>query len=412
MEQAFYPESMRVCIILWLAFLVSFSGQGQNLTISAKAIDQETKEPLPFASVGIRGKPIGTITNLLGEFDFHFANEYRNEVFVISMLGYQNFEAPVWTLLDTKELEITLTKSTTVLKTVIISDSLLGGDILRIAMVRIEQNFPDRPFMMDGFYRDVKKIGDTYVSLLEAAIQIYDENYREPRNKSKLRERVSLREVRRSIGYTYKFTTYFDQDNLLEVLLLNNDVRYRLLPDEDVFFNNLVREADSYYNGHEVFVVSHNKEFDLQIFIDKKTFGIIHVAYENKIPEDLGRKSGLIRKFESIKRVVDFRFFEGKFFLNYLTIDYKVNWYDPETDKLRFETELKQQLLINQVFSEPEERIGITKKMRGYGLQYQDLPYNKKFWEEYNVIKDSPLDKKIIADLELEGPLEEQFEKN
>ena len=412
MEQAFYPESMRVSVILWLAFFVSFSGQGQNFTISAKAIDQETKEPLPFASVGIRGKPIGTITNLLGEFDFHFANEYRNEVFVISMLGYQNFEAPVWTLLDTKELEITLTKSTTVLKTVIISDSLLGGDILRIALVRIEQNFPDRPFMMDGFYRDVKKIGDTYVSLLEAAIQIYDENYREPRNKSKLRERVSLREVRRSIGYTYKFTTYFDQDNLLEVLLLNNDVRYRLLPDEDVFFNNLVREEDSYYNGHEVFVVSHNKEFDLQIFIDKKTFGIIHVEYENKIPEDLGRKSGLIRKFESIKRVVDFRFFEGKFFLNYLTIDYKVNWYDPETNKLRFETELKQQLLINQVFSKPEGRIGITRKMRSYGLQYQDLPYNKKFWEEYNVIKDSPLDKKIIADLELEGPLELQFEKN
>ncbi len=403
---------MRVSIFLWLVFLISFSGQGQNLTISAKAIDRETKEPLPFASVGIKGRPIGTITNLQGEFDFHFPNEYRNEVFVISMLGYQNYEGQVSRLLESKEFEITLVKSTTILNPVIVSDSMRGGDVLRVALHRIDQNYPNHPFLMHGFYRDLKKIGGTYVSLLEAAIQIYDENYREPRNKSKLRERVSLQEVRRSIGYSNKFTTYFDQDNLLEVLLLNNDVRYRLLPDEDVFFNNLVREADSYYNGYEVFVVSHKKEFDLQIFIDKKTYGIIHVEYENKIPEDLGRKSGLIRKFESIKRVVDFRFFEGKFFLNYLTIDYKVNWYDPETDKLRFETELKQQLLINQVFSEPEERIGITKKMRGYGLQYQDLPYNKKFWEEYNVIKDSPLDKKIIADLELEGPLEEQFEKN
>ena len=403
---------MRIGIFLGLAILMSYSGVGQNLTISAKAVDRETKEPLPFASVGIKGKPIGTITNLLGEFDFHFPAEYQNEVFIISMLGYHNYEGPVATLLESKEFEIKLTKSTTLLHPIIVADSLRGGDVLRIALHRINQNYPNHPFLMHGFYRDLKKIGNTYISLLEAAIQIYDENYREPRNKSKLRERVALQEVRRSIGYSNKFTTYFDQDNLLEVLLLNNDVRYRLFPEEEVFFNNLVRQPDSYYNGFEVFVVSHSKEFDLQIFIDKKTYGIIHVEYENKIPEDLGRKSGLIRKFESIRRVVDFRNFEGKFFLNYLTIDYKVNWYDPETDKLRFETILQQQLLINEVISDPQERIAITKKMRSYGLQYQDQPYNKTFWENYNVIKESPLDKKIIADLELEGPLEQQFEKN
>ena len=122
---------MRVSIFLWLVFLISFSGQGQNLTISAKAIDRETKEPLPFASVGIKGRPIGTITNLQGEFDFHFPNEYRNEVFVISMLGYQNYEDQVSRLLESKEFEITLVKSTTILNPVIVSDSMRGGDVLR-----------------------------------------------------------------------------------------------------------------------------------------------------------------------------------------------------------------------------------------------------------------------------------------
>jgi hypothetical protein len=399
-------------IVFTLAILVVLSAKAQTLTISAKAVDIDSKEALPFASVGIKGKPIGTITNLLGEFDFHFSPEFRNEVFVISMLGYHNYEIPVAQILESKLSEVGLSKSTTVLKPVIVADSLRGGDILRVALNRVVQNYPARPFLMNAFYRDLKKIGGTYFSLLEAAIQIYDEDYREPRNKSKLRERVSLQEVRRSLGYSNKFTTYFDQDNLLEVLLLNNDVRYRLFPEEDVFFDNLVRKPDSYYNGFEVFVVSHTKEFNLHVFIDKKTYAIIHVEYENKIPEDLGRKSGLVRKFESMRRVVDFREFEGKFFLNYLTVDYKVNWYDPETNKLKFETELQQQLLINQVLSKPDERISITKKMRSYGLQYQDLPYNKKFWEEYNVIKESPLDKKIVADLELEGPLDVQFEKN
>jgi hypothetical protein len=113
-----------------------------------------------------------------------------------------------------------------------------------------------------------------------------------------------------------------------------------------------------------------------------------------------------------MKRVVDFRFVEGRYFLNYITVDYKVNWYDAQTEKLKFETVLQQQLLINKIDPQPEERIAVTQKMRSYGLQYQDLPYNKKFWDSYNVIKDSPLDEKIIMDLELEGPLEKQFEKN
>jgi hypothetical protein len=58
----------------------------------------------------------------------------------------------------------------------------------------------------------------------------------------------------------------------------------------------------------------------------------------------------------------------------------------------------------------PDERIGTTEKMRSYGLQYQDLPYNKGFWDNYNVIKESPLDRQIIKDLEREMPLEKQFQ--
>ena len=141
-------------------------------------------------------------------------------------------------------------KSTTVLNTVVVSGFHGGGDILRAAPGRIDLT-TRRIRLLEGFYRDVKQIAGTYVSLLEAAVRIYDDNYKEPRNKSKLRERVALQEVRRSIGYSSKFTTYFDQDNLLEVLLLNNDVRYRLLQPRKSF-SNLRRDADSWYNGREI----------------------------------------------------------------------------------------------------------------------------------------------------------------
>lgn len=396
-----------ICILL-----TSWVATAQKLTISAKVIDKETKEPVIFASIGILGKPIGTITNMQGDFDFYVPIEYRNNNLVISTIGYNNYEAPVWTLLDSKSLVIELEKSVTMLQEVVVTDSLKGGEILHIALSRIEENYPMEPYMLDGFYRDIKKVSGVYISLLEAAVKIFDEDSKTLRNKFKLHERVALLEVRRSLGYANKFTAYFDEDNLLEDLLLHNNVRYRQFPEEEVFFLSLGRAKDSYYNGHEIFVVRYDKEYKLIIYIDKKTYSIVHLEYENNQQETIGKKRRLVGKFVNLKRVIDFKEYDHKMYLNFLAIDSKINWYDAKTDELKFETELHQQLLINNINTAPEERIGTTDKMRSYGLQYQDLPYNKKFWENYNVIKESPLDRKIIEDLEKEGPLEKQFENN
>lgn len=392
--------------------IICWSAGAQPIGISAKLVDKETKEPIIFATVGIVGKSLGTISNMQGDFDFYFPAEFQNENLIVSTLGYNNFEAPIWSLIANKSLLIEMTKSTTVLHEVVVSDSLKGGEILNIALSRIPQNFPMTPYMVDGFYRDLKKVGGVYVSLLEAAVKIYDEDYKAPRNKFKLRERVALLEVRRSLGYANKFTAYFDDDNLLEDLLLHNSVRYRQFPEESFFFSSLKREKDSYYNGHEIFVVSQNKDYKLIVYIDKRTYSIIHLEYENNQEETIGSRSGLVSKFVSLKRIIDFRAYKEKMYLNFITVDSKVNWYDGSTGELKFETDLYQQLLVNNINPEPEERIGTTEKMRSYGLQHIDFSYNKKFWDNYNIIKESPLDKKIIDDLEKVGSLENQFEKN
>jgi len=396
--------------LLTSCFVVfSLLAYAQTSVVSGLVIDEETREPLIFASIGIKGRPIGTITNLRGEFDFHFPYEYRNEVFVVSMLGYASYETRAFALFNNPSLVITLTRTTQVLGEVVVSDTLNAGEIMHVALERVSTNYPMSPFMMDGFYRDIKKIGGTYVSLLESAVKIYDDDYSEPRNKFKLRERVLLLEVRRSLGYATKFTSYFDEGNLLEDLLLHNNVRYRQFPEEDVFFSSLVREKDSYYNGHPVYVINHQEDYLLTLFIDKTNYSIIHLEYENKSIQPITKKRGMESRFVGLKRVLDFKEYNGKMFLNYLTVDSKINWYDVKTNELRFETELHQQLLINQVKPNTEERIGSTEKMKSYGLQFQDMPYNKKFWDSYNVIKETPLDIKITEDLEKAGPLEKQF---
>jgi hypothetical protein len=401
---------MRISLTcLLLAF--SMSIYGQQITITGKVIDQVTKEPLPFASVFIKGKTIGVVSNVQGEFDFHIPSELRNDILVVSMISYKTFEAPVWSLLNTNSDQVTieLQTSVTLLKEVVVTAKLTAGDIFKIAIARIDQNYPMKPFLMFGFYRDLKKLGGTYISLLEAAVKIYDDNYTEPRNKYKLRERVALQEVRRSLGYSSKFTDFFDRGNLLEDLLTNNNVRYRQFPEEDDFYNTLEFEESTQYYDREVFVITQKKDLLLRMYIDKETYGIIHLEYENNRQQQLQKIHDLESRFTKLKRSIDFRLVEGKLFLNYIKVVSQVSWYDVETGKLKFEAELERQLLINNINTSPVSRISLSQKMKSYGLQYQDEAYNKKFWDNYNVIKATPLDKKIIADLEREEPLEKQF---
>lgn len=401
---------MRVLIILSCFFIPIYT-QAQNITISAKVQDNVNSEALPFASVGIKGKPIGTVTNIQGEFDFHFPAEFRNEILVISMLGYENFEAPIWSMLDNKITVIPMAKSTTVLNVVEVRDSLSGGEILQLALSKIEQNYPMEPFVLDGFYRDLKSVGGTYIALLEAAVKIYDESYSEPRNKSKLRERVKLLEVRKSIGYDSKFTAYFGQRNLLEDLLLHNNLRYRQIDMSQKLFTNTIREKDSYYNGHEIFVVSNTKDFALKVFVDKSDYSITHLEFEIS-GENNERKKNLVSKYVTYQKDIDFKRYEGKMYLNYIKVTSKEKWYDRASGEAKFETALEQHLLINDVHPKTAERIESTEKMRNYGLQYQNYPYNKSFWDNYNVIKETPLDRGILKDLEKIVPLEKQFEVN
>lgn len=398
-------------LLLILFWLIATMGVAQNITVSGRVVDRESREPLPFASVWIKDKTIGTITNEQGEFDFHIPAEYRNEILVISMLGYGNFESPVWSMISSTPAVIEMNVSAIVLQEVLIKDSLSGGDILRLALSHIPKNYPMKPFLMEGFYRDVKKVGGTYISLLEAAVEIYDKGYEAPRNKYKLREGVRLLEVRKSIGYESKFTSFFDQDNLLEDLLLHNNIRYRQIEEREEMYASMNREKNSYYNGHEIYVISHVHDYFLKIFVDKYDYSIVHLEWEASTSNEIvGRKKNMVSRFAGLHKTIDFKRVDNKMFVNFISITSKVNWHDMETNELKFETELFQQLLINKVTPNTEQRIGSVEKMRNYGLQYQDLPYNKKFWDHYNVIKETPLDKKILEDLEKAGPLNKQFE--
>ncbi len=408
---------MRIIFLFYASFFISTLAFGQvnTITISGKVTDAETGETLTYATVGLVGIPTGTISNAKGEFDFHIPAEYAVETFQISMIGYKSYRAPVTKIEDVTEFK--LNKSSTVLSEVVVKDSLSAGDIFKIALNRIPLNYPMKPAEMEGFYRDVKKVGDKYVSLLEAAITIYDKDYEAPRDYTKIRERVAIKEIRKSFDYNLAYKKYFEQYNMLEDLLLDNNVKYRSFNDEAMFYQLLQRKTVRGSDDKPLILLYLDYPgYELKVFVDPKTYGILRLEFGwgngSEPIFSYKKKRKLLNNVMRLDKLVEFETYNGKLYLKYMKTTYKNSWRNIETGKPDQTTELFQELLINNINDKSPNWISSSRKMKHYGLQYQHENYNEQFWANYNVIKETPLDKKIVRDLEEYASLEEQFKDN
>jgi hypothetical protein len=401
-------------LLIYIGMLLPGILVAQTFTISGRVTDANTGEPLPYATIALRNKPFGTITNLAGDFDFHVPKEYGESQIVISTLGYVNFSISVNDAHKQEILMVFLEPGHVILDEVLVLDSLSAENLLRIAINNIEKNYPMSPVDMDGFYRDTKKVDGKFVALLEAAVKIYDKDYIAPRNPTKLRERVSLVEVRRTHDHEHSLNKYFNKYNVMVDLLLENNVKYRTFNNEADFYASLKRKKVVGYNNQPInLVFVELPDYSLKIYIDEN-YGIRKIIFiwgDGTQPIFSYRKS---RKLENqvmkLAKQIEFQEHHGKLYLKFIAAHYQNNWINRKTQELALIAERDQALLINKLNYINPQWIKNSKKMKRYGLQFQHEAYNKAFWANYNTIKDMPLSDKAQQDLEKLFSLEEQFE--
>lgn len=63
--------------------------------ITGKIIDDETSEPLPFATIALKNSGKGTVSNNNGDFGLKITHDLVNDTLSISYLGYLGREIPV-----------------------------------------------------------------------------------------------------------------------------------------------------------------------------------------------------------------------------------------------------------------------------------------------------------------------------
>jgi hypothetical protein len=148
---------------------------GKPSFITGLIVDDETLEPLPFATIGLRNKGRGTVTNNNGEFGLNIPPDTYTDTLSVSYLGYYGREIPVKQALG-NNLTISMNKEFISIPEIIIRNQI-PKDIIAKAFHAIPINFGSTPASMTGFYREGVMKKNELQTYSEAILQIYKSAY-------------------------------------------------------------------------------------------------------------------------------------------------------------------------------------------------------------------------------------------
>ena len=121
---------MKSKIFITALFVLTLSESifSQSLTkdgipVKGKIIQQENNQPLSYVSIGVLNKPLGTLTDTLGDFNFQISQENLADTLQISLVGYFSKKIVVKDFIESKENTIKLDVKITELAEVVITNT-------------------------------------------------------------------------------------------------------------------------------------------------------------------------------------------------------------------------------------------------------------------------------------------------
>lgn len=146
-------------------------------TITGTVVDSETKQPLMYANISVKGKNIGTITDSTGHFEFLRRNLSKSDTLVFSYLGYSVKPLSAKNFLDGK---------TTVCELPSFAETLQDVDVYPFtycqiahkydSIIRISRNLP--PYNTTAVFKKLVIENDTICKIYEITLLTYN-NYSE-----------------------------------------------------------------------------------------------------------------------------------------------------------------------------------------------------------------------------------------
>jgi hypothetical protein len=162
-----------------IAFLICNVCYGQ-VVIKGKILDEKTKSPVPYASIGITNGTVGTATDERGDFLIKVNPEHQNEKLILSSLGFGNKMVSIDSLVRkaNPDMILYMVPYPLVLEDVIVKDSKIKPEeLLKEAIAAIPKNYIQTPFNLEFYSKmEVKDSSKTYYNI-ESVLRAYRKGY-------------------------------------------------------------------------------------------------------------------------------------------------------------------------------------------------------------------------------------------
>ncbi|MBR8535653.1 carboxypeptidase-like regulatory domain-containing protein [Carboxylicivirga sediminis] len=374
----------------------------QHIVLTGTVLDQSDGNVLPLVNISVIDKPLGSITNSMGQFEFKLPHSYAGQQLAFSFLGYNTtFLAipkedsiidirlrPTSVRLD--EIEVTYKDPQTIVEQL---------------RTHHRNNYFDAQTVLEGFFRESIKQDESYVQVSEAIIEIIKPNYYNPSNLERVkfikgRKKNDLHSMDfidfKLEGGPFQFSRidiaryqdfYLEDKQLYKytydgIAVLNDEIVYKIK------FRPINDDGDLLYNG--------------TLFIHSESFALVRSEFKltNKALKTSGKT--LIRKASRKIKVkplaatyyIDYRYWENKWILNRIKGEIIIRIND-KNQKVNSVFTATTELLISDCTINEKYKLRPSELYKSkYVLADQIKETDEEFWKDYNIIRpDEELEK-------------------
>lgn len=376
-------------IVLNAIHFLSFSQQ--NVTIEGVIIDVN-KTTLPYASISILSKNIGTVSNDDGAFFLELKESNLSDTLTVSTIGFTSFKIKVQDYLNLNEKVIVMEEEPVLLDEIVLT---LPVNIVKEALKKLKETAYKKPHQLNILYRRFSNENNSSRFLVEHYIKILDTG-----PTASTFGMVEITQARKSNDY--RFVKKKQEFHAVEMIAKQNPLR------KGIILKSFDWEIIDYssYDGEDVIIIEGKEKENHSKWIR------LYIGYDTRSIYKL-EKSDLNAVYIYKKNM------EGKTVLSYHNREY-VFW---ENVSPYMKTLLKlEQDKIKLSYRHEAVVLGIeytTKKIKvrhnlskGKDIGDYNIEYQPDFWKNLNLPPDSKFYKTSSEQLEsLYGiPLKAQFE--
>lgn len=398
---------LKVQNLIFFAFLILFSSSQlfAQKYIHGVVVDATSGEPIPFANVVLKGTYKGTATNFEGEFTLNIPDAVLNDTVLMTVVGYKKAEFPVSEYVGEKFHRFEIDPFVYEIEDITVEvKSTFANTIIKNAAEAISKNYHQGAFNYDMYYRNTQQVNGKVSKERQAAVKLYDaKGYEQANAFTAYKDRgYEFMQVRRNFEQNSLSDRTTQLDDLLEFDIVrnyNNVLNALYIYDEYEVDLDAVTQLD----GDSVWVIkfkclnprlgltgdNYATAYSGKIYIKKKDYAVVkyEAKYECSNYSEQGRSLYVNESKQelapvSIVYTVTTRYqeYDGTYFLSSVEYNRQHKWKHKKNNSVKKES-IEAQLLVTDIEVKNPKAI----EKRAY---YEEIPFNKKFWESFNYLKD------------------------